>query len=339
MFNERQYCSAGEKLARPPVWQGLAWLLAAAVLAGCGTAEKPAAKGRPTVAVSIPPQEWLVRQIAGDDVELITLVGPADDHHTYQPSDAQVSEVMRADVYFRLGVPFESGPWFAAIRDAGLRIVDLRRGIKLRDMEAHAHHGADDDQGHDHDHDDHSRDTPLDDPLEADSEQMGKDPHIWLTPQLLMTQLKTVAAALSDVQPDRRSHYERNLAAAIERLEQLDAEIRQILTPMRGKAFFIFHPAWGYFADEYGLEQVAIEVEGKEPSDRELTAVLTRARGKGVQVIFVQPQIAGQSARAVADELSIRVEQLDPLATDIPQAILQAAQAIAGAYGPRADEE
>lgn len=339
MSNERRFIPVGGMVFRPSVWRGLAWLLAAAVLAGCATAERPAAKGRPTVAVSIPPQEWLVRQIAGDDVDLITLVGPADDHHTYQPSDAQVSEVMRADVYFRLGVPFESGPWFDAIRDAGLRIVDLRRGIKLRDMEAHVHHGADHDPSHDHDHGHDGHDAEGGDPLEADSERMGKDPHIWLTPQLLMTQLKTVAAALSDIQPERRSHYERNLAAAVERLEQLDAEIRQILTPMRGKAFFIFHPAWGYFADEYGLEQVAIEVEGKEPSDRELTAVLTRARREGVQVIFVQPQIAGQSARAVADTLSIRVEQLDPLATDIPQAILQAAQAIAGAYGPLAAEE
>lgn len=335
MSNERRCIPAGGMVFRPSLWQRLAWLLAAAILSGCGTAERPAAKGRLTVAVSIPPQEWLIRQIAGDDVDLITLVGPADDHHTYQPSDAQVSEVMRADVYFRLGVPFESGPWFAAIRDAGLRIVDLRRGVKLRDMEAHVHHGAD----HGHDHGEHGHEADGDDSLEADSERMGKDPHIWLTPQLLMTQLKTVAAALSDIQPERREHYERNLAAAVERLEQIDAEIRQILTPMRGKAFFIFHPAWGYFADEYGLEQVAIEVEGKEPSDRELTAVLTRARREGVQVIFVQPQIAGQSARAVADTLSIRVEQLDPLATDIPQAILQAAQAIASAYAPLAAEE
>ncbi len=108
---------------------------------------------------------------------------------------------------------------------------------------------------------------------------------------------------------------------------------------MRGKAPFIFHSGVGYFADEYGLEQVAIEVEGKEPSDRELTAVLTRAAtrgGAGDLCAAADCRSVGTSRRRDTYDPGA---QLDLLATDIPQAILQAAKAIAGAYGPLADEE
>ena len=95
---------------------------------------------------------------------------------------------------------------------------------------------------------------------------------------------------------------------------------------------FVFHPAWGYFADEYGLRQVAVELEGKEPTDRELTELQQLARREGVRVIFVQPQISGQSAEAIARAVGARVEVFDPLAEDLPSELLRAAEVLTGSY-------
>jgi zinc transport system substrate-binding protein len=252
---------------------------------------------------------------------VVTLVQPGDDPHTYQPSDAQVSRVMQADVYFRIGVQAENGPWFDAIRSSGkVPVVDVREGIELRQTEQHGHSGvAGGHSGHDHPHSE-----------PADHDHAGADPHIWLSPRLLKMQARTVARALADLDPGYRSEYDRNLATVDRELEQLDATIRKLLEPMKGKAFFVFHPAWGYFADEYGLEQVAIEVEGKEPSDAELTALQAKARQSQVKVVFVQPQIATQAARALAEAVGARLETLDPMAKDVPENLLRTAEAIAG---------
>jgi zinc transport system substrate-binding protein len=206
--------------------------------------------------------------------------------------------------------------------------VDLREGIELLDMKPHDHH---DETAHSHDHQ-HAHGEQHQDSSLTDSESQGKDPHVWLTPRLVKIQAQTVAKTLIELRPSHRARFEQNLAALEKRLDDADATIRQTLEPLRGKPFFVFHPAWGYFAHEYGLEQVAVEVEGKEPSDAELTAIHARAKRDGAQVIFVQPQIAGQSARAIAEALNIRTETLDPLQPDVAAAMLQAAQAIARAY-------
>ncbi|NLX95265.1 MAG: zinc ABC transporter solute-binding protein [Rhodopirellula sp.] len=296
--------------------------VAASLLLSVGCTRSSDPSSAPTkliVAVSVPPQVWLVEQVGGEHVEVLPLVQPSDDPHTYQPSDAQVSRVMQADVYFRVGVPFESGAWFEAIRSSGkIPIVDTREGAALIPMQSHAHHEEADDHGHDDDHEHHA----------------GADPHIWLSPRLLRIQAGTIARTLADIDPARRAEYEGNLADLARRLDELDAKIHALLDPLAGKAFFVFHPAWGYFAAEYGLEQIAVEIEGKQPSDAELTELAQKARQLGAKVIFVQPQITGRAAEALATAVGARVETLDPLAEDVAANLLSAAEAIAhGAPG------
>jgi zinc transport system substrate-binding protein len=273
------------------------------------------------VAVSITPQAWLVTQLGGEHVDVVTVVPPGSSPATYQPSDAEVSRVMSSAIYFRVGVPFENGSWFQAIRSMGsMEIVDVRGDIPLRDIEAHRHNGEPVDEEH------HAGDEPHD---HVCDHECGKDPHIWLSPPLLKRQAAIIAEALSTAAPEHAGEFDRNLQALYDRLDEVDAEIREKLAPHAGEAFFVFHPAWGYFADEYGLRQIAIEVEGKEPSDSELTEVLELARESGAQVIFVQPQISGESAEAVAKAVGGRVERLDPLAADVAEGLLSAADAIA----------
>ena len=290
-------------------------LLALAVLAAAISCEQEPqqhsrgdAAGKLTVAVSIVPQAWLVETIGGAHVEVVTLVSPGDSPATYLPSDAQISQLMRATVYFRIGVPFENGRWFQALRQVRtLHVVDTRKGITLRRMTTRRGH----DEAHDHG---------------------GDDPHIWLSPALLETQAVTVATALCQLDPDHQTAYRANLAAVRATLEATDRAIRDRLEPIRGRAFLVFHPSWGYFADAYGLEQIAIESAGKAPSDHELTAVAAAARRGGIKVVFVQPQIEGNAARAVAQSIDGRVAELDPLAPDVPRNLLHVAEVLVDSY-------
>lgn len=274
-----------------------------------------------TVAVSIAPQAWLVEQLAGEDANIITLVRPGESPATYQPSDAQISAVMRAPVYFRIGVPFESGPWFEAIRTSQrCRVIDTRRGITLRAMDARGH-----------EHEDAGPGTP-ENARAHDEHAHGLDPHIWLSPSLLKTQARTMTEALSELAPARTTEFQGRLAQLEKKLDELDATLRRSLQPVRGGTFLVFHPAWGYFADAYGLRQVAIEIEGKEPADHELTALQELAREEGIAVVFVQPQISGNAAKAIAGAIGGRLETLDPLAADVEENLLRAAELLVESY-------
>jgi zinc transport system substrate-binding protein len=189
----------------------------------------------------------------------------------------------------------------------------------------HGESAHDHDDAHEHEHDDEHE--------HEGHSHAGKDPHIWLSPPLLKTQAETVAEELSELDPANAEAYKRNLAELHRRLDEVDEEVGQQLEPFRGRAFFVFHPAWGYFADRYGLRQVAVELEGKEPTDHELTLLLNEARQEDAKVVFVQPEISSRFADAVADAVGGRVETLDPLAEDVPAGLLRAARAISESYG------
>jgi zinc transport system substrate-binding protein len=286
-------------------------LILALLLVGLGCGAGSAREPAPTelvLAASIPPHAWLIEQIGGGRVTVHTLLRPGESPTTHQPSDVQVSVVVSAKVFFRCGVPFESGAWFRAL-EGELEIVDLRDGVATRRM---AHH---------HDHEG----------VHADDE--GIDPHTWLSPSRLAVQARSVAAVLQRLDPDHRDEYATRLDHVLADLDALDTRLAATLAPYRGRSFVVFHPSWGYFADDYGLEQLAIEIEGKEPTDAELTRIQQRARALDVSVVFVQPQIAGRSARAVAGALDARLETLDPLAPDVISNLRHAADAIVGGFG------
>ncbi len=306
---------------------GLAVLLPLVFLGGC----LDASDGDDTlqVAVSIPPQRWLVEQLGGERLRVMVLVAPGESPHTYQPTDAQVSRLMASAVYFRTGVSFENGPWFKAIQSAkGLRVVDVREGIDRLDMQPqspaagkpdlHAH------EGHAHAHPEHEREHVCHSAGGCSDD--GKDPHIWLSPQRLKRQAQTMARVLCELDSAGQAQYQRRLAELETCLDDLDRQLREMLSPLRGKAFFVFHPAWGYFAHDYGLRQKAIEIEGKEPSDHQLTEIQQEARAEQIKVVLVQPQISGRGARSVAAATGARLEVADPLPGDVPAGLRQMAE-------------
>ncbi|MFQ5462086.1 MAG: metal ABC transporter solute-binding protein, Zn/Mn family [Phycisphaerae bacterium] len=273
-----------------------------------------------SVAVSIPPQAWLVRRIAGTRVGVTTMLPAGNDPHAYQPADVQVSRAMRSAIYFRIGVPFEEGRWFRSIARSGrTQVVDLREGIPLRPTRGDA--AKPDSAGHEHEYE-HEHEHAF-----------GLDPHIWLSPPLLKRQAATIADALQKADSEGVAVYRRGLASLLESLDVLDRSLRTKLKAHKGRTFLVFHPTWGYFAREYGLRQVAIEREGKEPSDHRITELRRLAIAEGIGVVFVQPQIKSRAARAIAASIGGRVHTLDPLAEDVAASLLELADAIAASYG------
>ena len=290
----------------------LAVLLLALIGLGCGAADPGESLTKTIVATSIPPHAWLIERIGGDAVEVHTVLRPGESPTTHQPSDLQVSRVLSGRVFFRSGVPFESGAWFRAL-EGDLEIVDLRDGVATRTMDTHTHGGeAAEETAH------HLRGAI--------------DPHIWLSPIRLVFQANHVADTLKRLDPGSAADYDARLAELTIELGELDAWIEDTLAPFRGRAFVVFHPSWGYFADDFGLRQIAIETEGKEPSDSELTGIQEETHSLGVSVIFVQPQIAGKSAQAIAGVMGARLETLDPLAPDVIGNLRRVTGAIVGSF-------
>ena len=128
---------------------------------------------------------------------------------------------------------------------------------------------------------------------------------------------KEMAEAMMAVDPENRAIYERNLARIITELSQLHLFLQKELAPHRGATFYVFHPAFGYFAKEYNLKQQAVEIAGKSPSPRQLSTLITKARKDKIKIIFVQQQFDSKSAQTVAQAIDGVVEPLDDLSEDV----------------------
>ncbi|HPM23408.1 MAG TPA: zinc ABC transporter substrate-binding protein [Phycisphaerae bacterium] len=273
-------------------------------------AQQPSA-GRLSVAVSILPQAYFVERVGGEHVNVEVLVGPGQSPHAFEPTPKQLEGLSRARVYFTVGIDFEEA-LLPRIRQMfnDLKVVDTRAGVPLRSMTAtEAEAEAAHEHGHDHHHDaDHKH---------ADHAPTGRpDPHIWLNPLFVKTQAQTICAALTEFDPSHAEQFRANLAAFHADLDRVHARITEALAPLKGREVFVYHPAFGYFTDAYGLKQVPVEIEGKEPTARQLAELITRARSAGVRVIFVQPQFGRKSAEAVANAIGGAVVPMDDLARD-----------------------
>jgi zinc transport system substrate-binding protein len=254
------------------------------------------------VFVSILPQKYFVERVGGERVAVSVMVGPGQSPATYEPTPRQMAALSQARLYFSIGVAFED-TWMARIRAANpaLRLVPLQRGIAL---------------------------LPLTGP---DGKPTGKDPHIWTSPNRVVLMAANVRDALIEADPVHRGDYEANHRAFLADLDALDRDIRAILVPAQGKAFLVFHPSWGYFAQDFGLRQIPIEAAGKEPGAKALARVIDLGRREGAKVIFVQTQFSRHTAETVAAAIGARIVAVDPLAENYPQNLRRVAHEFADA--------
>jgi zinc transport system substrate-binding protein len=289
-----------------------------------------------SVFVSVLPLQTFVEKVGGDRVETRVMVQPGHSPATYDPSPQQVAALAEADLYLRVGVPFENA-WMKRIRAANpdMPVLDLRDGLTLRPLEAHVHedglvHGgeAGDDQDHGHEHDnDNDNDNEHSD-LDGSDPRRSMDAHIWTSPPLVRQMASAIRDMLTRLDPDGAAVYAERQAAFDAELAALDRDLEAILSGLERRSFLVYHPAWGYFADTYDLTQVPIEHEGKMPGARRLTALIEQARAADTRVIFVQPQFDRRAAARVAQAIGGRVETVDPLAADYADNLRRVAQLI-----------
>ncbi|MCK6470620.1 MAG: zinc ABC transporter substrate-binding protein [Planctomycetes bacterium] len=297
--------------------------LALALGAGCGPDGKTApGEGAPpsgpvAAVAGIVPLAGIVERVGGTDVSVQPLVQPGQSPHAFEPTPRQMDGLAKAEVYFRIGEAFET-ELLAKIKGihADLRVADAREGMTMLPMEAgHDDHADHDGHGHHHGHGE-------------------DDPHIWLDPLRVKQIARMVCGALCELRPERKASFETNCASFENELDEVHARIAEKLKPFAGRSFFVYHPAFGYFADRYGLRQVAIEQEGKQPSMKWLEACQDKARRAGVKAIFVQPEFSEHTARAIAERLGLDVVRLDPLRKDLAASLEAIAEAVAAGFRP-----
>ncbi|MDX1738978.1 MAG: zinc ABC transporter substrate-binding protein [Alphaproteobacteria bacterium] len=271
-----------------------------------------------TVFVSIAPQKYFVQQIAKDLVDVKVMVLPGADPHMYEPKPKQMVAMSKAKLYFTIGIEFEKANLGKIVSiNPQIKVVNTDRGIKKISMAAYHHH---DEEGEHHkeveppEEDDH-RHEQGDSARENDHHNHGGlDPHIWLSPPLVKIQAYTIMKALQEIDPSHRALYEGNFQRFVSRIDKLSTELKAIFADKQGLQFMVFHPSWGYFAMAYGLRQVPVQIEGKNPKPAQLKELIEHARGKKIKMIFVQPQFSAKSAQLVAKEIGGEVAFVDPLA-------------------------
>ena len=244
------------------------------------------------MAVSVAPQAYFVERVGGKYVDVQVMVPPGANHETYEPTSRQLVGLSRARIYFPIGTdafPFETRiAAFIGKDNRGTDLVNMSEGAA----------------------------------------RQGQDPHLWLSPAVVRIAANNIFRGLSRHDPQHQDYYRANLAAFLAEIDALDQEIKKLLAGTKKSAFMVYHPAWGYFAAEYGLQQLAIEEEGKAAGAAHLKAMIDLAREKGIRVIFVQKGFDAKSAATIAGQIGGKVVETDPLAKDWPASLRSFAAAL-----------
>ena len=231
------------------------------------------------VVVSILPLSEFVEKVGGNKVEVSVMVPPGASPHTYEVTPKQMEKLSKAKLFVKVGslIEFELS-WINKIiaTNKDMLVVDSSQGIQL----------------------------------------MGKDPHIWLSPKNAKIQVYNICEGLIKIDPTNKEYYIQNRDAYLAKLDKLDKDIKDSLSKVKNRKFMVFHPAWGYFARDYNLKQIAIEKGGKELNAKDIVTLIKQAKANNIKIIFVSPQFNAKSARIIAKEIGGRVVFIDPLAKD-----------------------
>lgn len=287
------------------VWMGTA---------GCVVNEptpKDSSKVQPiTVAVTILPQKQFVERIGGENVRVIVLVPPGASPHTHEPTPGQMAEVSTAALYFKVGsgIEFERA-WMDKISgvNPGMPIIDSSEGVALI-------------QGGD-------EEDAAEGPPEQD--QIGLDPHIWLSPRNAKVMVEHTFEGLVGIDPGNETQYRANKEQYLKELDALDADISKALSEKVERRIMVYHPAWTYLARDYNLTQIPVELEGKEPTPKGLESLIRQAKESNITVVFASPEFSTKSAEVVAQEIDGKVVLVSSLSEDYLENMRKVATAFA----------
>lgn len=259
----------------------------------------------PHILVTIAPFKFLVEEIAKGTVEVQWMVPPGASAHTFEPSQREMVEASKASIWFFLGEPFERKAINALqTKNQNLQLVDLRKGLTL----------LKDSCGHHHEDGEH---------------HSCQDPHIWLSPLMVKIEARTIYDTLSKNFPENQKFYEENLHLLEKKLDDLDSFIKGKLSPFQGSTLMVSHPAYAYYAKEYGLLQLPIEMEGKEPTAKQLNSIIAKAKAGKVKTIFTQPQYSDKAALIIGKTIGANVVSVNPYAENIIENLYSMTEKIA----------
>jgi zinc transport system substrate-binding protein len=253
--------------------------------AGCN--REAATTNKVVVAVTILPQAGFVKAVGGDKVDVVVMVPPGASPHTYEVTPDQMVQLSNAKMYAKVGSPVEFElTWMDNLIavNPNMLVVDCSKGVTLMESQ--------------------------------DPDEPGSDPHIWLSVKNVKIMVQNICNGLMQVDEANKLYYEENCAAYLSQLSELDNDIETALSGATNRSFIVFHPAFGYFARDYNLTQIAIEQGGKEPSADYLVRLIEEAKTLNIKVVFISPQYSTKSAESVANEIGGQVVIIDPLAKD-----------------------
>lgn len=248
-------------------------------------------KQKPSVFVTVAPQIGIVEKIAGSHVQVYSLISNAGCPETYAPTPKQLEQLSNAKIFLNLGLPFENN-WLKKIEHSELKTQTMSEGIKFRDI----------DQKHLHKHHKHG----------------DKDPHIWLSIKNINIMAENTTRILSKEFPELKKEFEKNLKAFKAEIKETDEKIKDFIKKENKKHIFVMHPSYGYFADDYSLKQYSIEIDGKEPSPKQLEKTINDFKDKKASTILVQPEFKNKTANAIAEHTNaklvpVSIYERDPL--------------------------
>ena len=250
---------------------------------------------RINVFVSIPPQKFLVEQVGNDRVSVNVMVKPGSSPETYEPTPKQMAALSKSQLYFQIGVPFES-VWIDKIKQSNskLKVIGCCKNL-----------------------------------VAGNESNYFLDTHIWTSPDNVRKLASVIKDTLIDHDPDKKIFYEQNYSLLIDKLDELDRYIRNQLSNMKNRYLIVSHPSWGYFAKNYNLKQLSIEQDGSEIRAKELSMLVEFAKSENIKTIYIQKQVNNASARILAKEINASLVELDPLAENYIENMQQVANEIA----------
>lgn len=250
----------------------------------------------PKIIVSVAPIKYLVESIAGPSFTVETFVPAGASPHSYEPTSRQILDLAKSVIWFRIGENFETKALKAMATH--MKVVNLRQGLDLLSSCCCHHH----------------------DPY---------DPHIWLSPKLLKQQAHLITETLIDYMPEAKEDFQNRLALLIDKIDALDTSIMALLNTKPNSTVLVTHPAFGYFCRDYGITQLSIEVDGKEPTPKQMTTLLLRAKEEKLKRVFLEPQHSVKGGLRLAQELNAEVIWLDPYNEKVIENLLHIAKVFA----------
>jgi len=246
------------------------------------------------IVVTIEPQRYFVRAIGGDEQPVLVLIPPGYDPHSFEPRVSDLKRVASASMYMTIGLP-EEKVWAEKLKGISPKIKIFQQYIPKEGSEEKG-----EDHGHKHGH----------------KHTHSHDPHVWLSPKIGKIIAQRTFEALMEINPTKKEDYQKRLEMCLKTLENFSNEIRNKLSQCNRKAFLVYHPAYGLFAEEFGLTQLAVEREGKEPKPKDLEHILKEVRALGIKELIIQPGFPSGPQTAIAEKLGLKMVTINPLAED-----------------------